>query len=643
MSELGDIFEPAGRMSRIMDSYHFRPGQLRAANSILESFRGGRSVTCIEAPTGTGKSLAYLIPAVLSGKKVIVSTHSKALQHQLWEKDIPLVREIIGRDIKACILKGKGNYLCRKRFLDFQKSPTWERREELGYWKPFKTWAENTETGDREELRGIPDTAEFLSWVMSSSDTCLGQSCPFADSFTKMIREQARAANIIVVNHALFFADLHVRLEDPEKGFLPDYDAVVFDEAHHLEDVACGFLGTDLFPYKVKGIVRDAEHYLASAPAHMWARSSREMQALSGRMFAAFGKWLGNRRSAKIGNEDMEHLRGVCNDFLGAVSGLKRAIARAFPDGTGESAVFKLIERVSVLASAVDAIAADIDENVVRWVEKDAKGMVKLHLTPLNINEFLEDNLWSDDKAFVLTSATLTVDRSFTYTTARLGLPNWSQSMILDEVFDYESQALLVIPQLDAEPNAEGYREKALEVACRAIKHTGGKALFLCTSYANMRWFGDQLREELGYTVLIQGETTRTELLRQFREETSSVLVATASFWEGIDVPGESLSCVLIDRIPFSPPNEPIHEARSERIDRIAGKGKSFMQYQVPRAAISLRQGVGRLIRSTEDRGVVILLDERVRTKRYGHIFVGSLPPMFNGSLRDMGMFVGGV
>jgi len=623
------LLGPRGRLSQVLPGWEHRPEQLALAREVERAF-GERRALVAEAGTGTGKTLAYLVPAALSGRKVVISTATKTLQDQLFHKDLPLVQQGLGLDVRATLVKGRANYLCLHRLERVEREPALLGPGTDEAWAQLHAWAGRTETGDRAEL-ALPD--DFAGWprLSTTRETCLGARCPLHEAcFVTQLRARADVSDIIVVNHALFFADLALRTSRGSgEGVLPRYDAVIFDEAHALEDAATEYFGTAVSSFRFEDLARDAQVALepADARAGMLAALALKVRGQAESLFSSAPRTLGLLSESAIRLTPVV-LRPLGRQVEGVLEGL--AALGAFAAGAEEPEVQALGRRSSELSAELDFVRRADSQDHVYWAEGRGRG-VALRAAPISVAEALRDKLYSSVDTLVFTSATLRAGNSFAYFCRRLGLldeagePSHSLTQLaVPSSFDYPRQAALYLPTHLPEPNEAGFVQSVAAEVLSLTAVTGGRAFVLFTSLRNMDAVHALLQHRLAWPVLKQGEAPKHALLEAFRA-TPSVLFATSSFWEGVDVPGDALSLVVMDKLPFASPGHPLTAAR---IEQLAAQGEEpFSAYQLPEAALALRQGFGRLIRSRADRGIVALLDVRVSRRAYGRQLVASLPP----------------
>jgi ATP-dependent DNA helicase DinG len=609
-----EVFGAQGILAEGLGSYEYRSQQVEMAEAVWGALQRGGSLI-VEAGPGTGKTFAYLIPAIYSGHRVVVSTGTKNLQEQIFFKDIPLLRAMLPVQFTAAYMKGRENYLCWRRFKIFRRQPLFKVMEEASLFEEVSRWVSQTQTGDRSELGGIPE--DFSAWaeICCSRDHCLGAECPdHKRCFLTRMRQSAAEAQLIVVNHHLFFADLAIR--DTGGEVIPRYQRVIFDEAHQLEEVITAYFGLVVSNYRAEELARDVNREMAGGKRTPGALQGA-LDAFQGKAAQLFTLFQGQERYRLHEMDPM--VFSLLSDIRSCLNNLRMILGK----NSGSEEVAALIRRTHELGGDLEFILSQGDPQYVYWCENRKRG-VFLRASPIDVGPELEKRLYPRLKTTVFTSATLATQAGFDYFRERLGLAE-SEECILPSPFDVQEQVVIYLPPGLPEPNAPAFPKAAAKEIESILRITEGRAFVLFTSYKNMREVYGFLKGKLPYQLLIQGEGPKHLLLEEFREDISSVLFATGSFWEGVDVPGEALSCVIIDKLPFDPPTEPVTQAR---IERIAGQGGNpFYHYQIPAAIISLKQGLGRLIRSTEDRGVLSILDSRILTKDYGKLFLQSLPP----------------
>jgi ATP-dependent DNA helicase DinG len=605
---MNEFFGPGGVLEQRLGDYEFRPSQIRMADAVYRALDGPDHVV-IEAGTGTGKTLAYLLPAMLHGRRILVSTGTKTLQDQIFYKDIPLLERILERPIRAAYLKGRNNYLCRLKLETAHSEGLFTPRE-LRSFQKILDWAQITETGDRSELGSAGDDSELWSRLDARRERCLGSKCQdFDRCFLTLMRQKAMEADIVVVNHHLFFADLAIRKSDAG-GILPDYSAVIFDEAHELEDVATEYFGFHVSNFRVTELVQDAKRLVEKSQAEVEDLDS--VQRASDRFFTGLGM-IGEGRHPIRGLEGIDSLIGALQS---AGSSLRKQ--RDF-SGDWET----LQRRATELAEELEVFRSGVLENYVSWIERRGRG-VFLEACPIDVSAMLRESLFDRVPACVLTSATLTVAESFEYFRGRIGL-ECGQELSLSTEFNIRSQTLLYVPKRMPDYRHPTYLSRAVEEIKNILNASRGRAFVLFTSYQQMMAAFERVESEVRFPCLIQNrEAGKSRLLEEFRVTPNAVLFGTSSFWQGVDVKGEALSAVIIDKLPFQVPSDPLVSARMSRVEREGGN--PFSDYQVPQAILKLKQGLGRLIRSKSDRGILSILDNRVTTKGYGRLFMASLP-----------------
>ena len=640
------FFAPGGILANSPLPYEYRPGQLEMARSVERALEEHRHLI-VEAGTGTGKTLAYLLPALRTGRRVIISTGTKALQDQLYFRDIPFLESLLG-PLRVCYMKGRANYLCRHKLVTLNAHPILSGLEEIDQFHKIAEWEKTTETGDRAEIGGLPESSPLWSRLDARSEACLGSTCPdYQRCFVTEMRRKAQESDIVIVNHHLFFADLAVRQQAsgaPDAGVLPEAGAVIFDEAHELEEVASSYFGISVSNLRFEDLVRDTEAMLKKGDGYANAINTAILvssQQLRDRARLFFSQLpAGDGRQPFDNREEFLETSGdlylsVKNTLIRLESELDqlRGPAEAPAEAAG------LRKRVTNLRVELEFLLESTSCNMVYWLERRVSGGLHkqsrttfLQATPIDVSGLLDDQLFQRFPTVVLTSATLTVQGSFEHIRRRLGLGPESNAgagaareLVVPSHFKYRDQALLYLPPEMPDPRSAEFPTAAARCIQRVLEITRGRAFCLFTSYSQMRDLYERLASVLDYPILLHGTAPRNTLLQQFRDTPNAVLFGTASFWQGVDVQGEALSCVIIDRLPFAVPNDPVVAARMKFIEEAGGN--PFFDYQVPSAVIALKQGFGRLIRSLEDRGVLVLLDPRIRQKRYGQTFLESLPP----------------
>jgi ATP-dependent DNA helicase DinG len=629
---LNQFFGPGGVLSQTHPAYEFRRGQLQMAQAVERALEERRHLI-VEAGTGTGKTLAYLMPVIRSGKRVIISTGTKNLQEQLFHKDVPFLEQALypegNRKISVCYMKGRNNYLCRKKLYDLTGQPVLNGLDEIEQYRAIAAWEENTASGDRSELASLPEASALWHKLDARADTCLGQKCSAWDKcFVTEMHRRGMESDIIIVNHHLFFADLAIKQQAdgaPDAGILPEAGAVIFDEAHELEDVAGNYFGISVSAARLEELCRDIEASLQRNRMYTSGPSGaiKSLRDRSGFFFSLLPEGEGrfsfeNRR---------EFLEENGEEFLGLQRALTHIGAELENLPSKPEEVYAFSRRAQELQVQIGFAMESEDRNTVFWIERRRTGREKLNVslqaTPIDVGSVLRECLWSKLDTVVLTSATLAVGGGFDYIRQRLGIEH-AKDLVLPSHFDYPNQAILYVPPDLPDPRTPQFSVKAADRIRKLLEITRGRAFVLFTSYAQMRDIYQRLLGEVEFPMLLQGDAPKSALLEEFRLTPNCVLFATSSFWQGVDVQGEQLSCVIIDRLPFAVPSDPVVAARVKAVD--ADGGNAFFEYQVPAAVITLKQGFGRLIRSLHDRGLLVLLDNRILKKQYGRVFVESLP-----------------
>lgn len=615
-----ELLSDKGPIARSLPGYAARPQQQEMAQAIADAL-SSRQILVAEAGTGTGKTFAYLVPALASGQKVIISTGTRNLQDQLFHKDLPLVRKVLGIPVDVALLKGRANYLCLHRMDVALSEGRFLARSTVSDLQSVREWSSRTQSGDIAELSDLAEDSPIWSHVTSTADNCLGSDCDYIEQcHLAAARRRAQEAEILVVNHHLLFADLALK----DEGFgelLPGANAFILDEAHQLPDTASNFFGTSITANQLLELARDsiAEDIREAGESRQLQLQAEKLEKVVRDMRLVFAQE--PQRAPWSEMQDAQGMQDAISDVAEALENLTACLKPLAPRGKGLEGCY---ERAELLGERFTIVTGQTPNGFIHWYETHTRSFT-LNLTPMDIAEVFSSQLKSHPCAWIFTSATLAVGDSFDHFTSQLGIEN-AVTHRWDSPFDYPHQAVLYVPEGMPEPNSPGYIDAVVEKALPVIESSEGRTFMLFTSHRALQQAAEKVRACISYPVLVQGEAPRTRLLEQFRELGNAVLLGTGSFWEGVDVRGEALSCVIIDKLPFASPGDPVLQARIEAM-RKAG-GNPFMEYQLPQAVITLKQGVGRLIRDVQDRGVLMLCDPRLGSKSYGRVFLDSLPPM---------------
>ncbi len=650
-----EIFGKNGLIAKHHKEYEYRAGQIQMAEAVLRAFEQKKHLI-VEAGTGTGKTLAYLVPAIAAAlgkkKRIIISTGTKNLQEQLMEKDIPFLQKVLPKKFSAAYMKGRSNYACLNRIAKAENQPILEGLDEMDYFDEVRHWARESATGDRSELINLPENLSFWSRINAKSETCLGQKCPdFEPCFITRMRGRAEEADIVIVNHHLFFADLNIRGNEYGR-VLPDYAAVIFDEAHLIEDIAADYFGFQVSSFQIDELVRDADNLpiTDAIVTRDLTKLCARIIGLADQFWVRFAQTRGQdgrfpllpNAFAQKGRDGDINTTPLGEAYFALDSALERleTALDIFADKMTEAE--SLIRRVRQTRFDLDFVCTQAEKNYVYWLEKRGRGMF-LRASPIDVSTLLQEKLFDKVETVVMTSATLSTGGKFDFIKDRLGLDNGkTDTLLAPSSFDYQRQAIIYLPKAMPEPSSPDFSQMAASEIIKLLNVTGGYAFVLCTSNYSMNALYELVSMRVNFPCFVQGSMAKAGLLEKFRQTPNAVLFATSSFWQGVDVRGDQLSCVIIDKLPFAVPSDPIVAARTRFIDE--NGGKSFFDYSVPNAIISLKQGIGRLIRSSTDKGVIAILDSRLRTKGYGRDFLNSLPKTkITAELKDVAdMFDGG-
>jgi ATP-dependent DNA helicase DinG len=625
------IFAPGGPLSEALGGFESRPAQRQMASAVAETITSG-GVLLAEAGTGTGKTLAYLVPAILSRQRVLVSTGTKNLQEQIYFKDLPVLQDTLDVKFTATYMKGRNNYLCLHRFDTMRESHAFRTVEEKFALDTIEEWSQETETGDRAEMEDLPEDLPFWPEIAATAENCIGKDCPrFEDCFVTRMRQRAAESDVVIVNHHLLCADAAVR-QNANGEVIPACRYAVVDEAHQLEDVATQYFGIAVSTYRVDDFAGDADRAVRLVPDAAKAdelRTDVERLRQASRAFFAnlqmlrfdLGAGTGADNRVRIRRRNLQAVDEEAAALDTALQGLEATIA--LTKDVSED-VLAIARRAAELRKDLAFLAAADDDAYVYFLEIRGRNGVFLRASPIDVSAIIRELLLDRMQATVLTSATLSVDGAFDYVRSRLGIGEASEIRLRSE-FDYATQAILYLPRHMPDPRSAAFTEAAAREVIDILKRTRGRAFVLFTSYANLRQVHQLASMQLEYPILMQGTAPRSALIREFKATPHAVLFATSSFWQGVDVVGDALSCVIIDKLPFASPGDPVTSARIDAIN--AAGGNAFAEYQIPLAILALLQGLGRLIRHRQDRGVLAVLDPRLRTMGYGRRFLQSLPP----------------
>lgn len=620
MQKVQDIFSTDGPLANAISGFQPREPQLDMALAVEQAI-SKKQILLVEAGTGTGKTFAYLAPLFASHTKAIVSTGTKNLQEQLYHRDLPLVKKALGSNKKTALLKGRSNYLCLFRLRQHSHGNVFYEKQTLSELNQVKTWSSTTKDGDVGELHSIQEGASILPYVTSTVDNCLGRDCPdYEACYLVQARKKAMDAELVVVNHHLFFADLSLK----DTGFgelVPEVDCIVFDEAHQIPDIATEYFGEAVSSRQIQELCKDIEMLQRTAlkDADQLSKVAKKLHLVVADLRILFpsNPEKGNWRLMMNRQDITQQIDTIKESFDILWEVLKVHLGR-------EKALDQMFERAAQLRLKLNRLTETEHDGVSLWYETTPKHIV-LHLTPLSIAQKFREMVTSPPRAWVFTSATISVDNDFSHLKGQLGLEE-SQDKILPSPFDYPNQAMLCVPRYLPAPSHKDMAKALKEIAVKLVKASEGRCFLLFTSHYMMRTVAELLAKKLSNTILVQGETSKRKLLERYIEEKDAVLCATGSFWEGVDVRGDDLTCVMIDKLPFASPDDPLLQARIENCRR-SGLNP-FATLQIPQAVISLKQGAGRLIRDQKDKGVLVICDNRLVSKEYGDIFLRSLPEM---------------
>ncbi|MBC3767240.1 ATP-dependent DNA helicase [Neptunicella marina] len=620
MPTIKQLFAKNGLLSEAIDGFAPRQAQTDMAVAVEKSIKQ-KSALVVEAGTGTGKTFAYLVPALNSNKKTIISTGTKNLQEQLFHRDLPVVRKALGSYKKVALLKGRVNYLCIHRLNQHGSHSNLMDKDTLAQLGEVKDWSLTTKSGDMGELTRIPEDAKVLPFVTSTVDNCLGKECPaYEDCYMVQARAKALAADLVVVNHHLFFADMALK----DTGFgelIPDADLIVFDEAHQIPDIASQYFGDTLSTRQIHDMCRDTEivYRTVLKDAQQLSKMADKLKAVSADLRIIYPEQAqkGNWREELARDEVLAQIARVEDALQQFYDVVKLHLGR-------DKDLDSILERCIQIKATLKILTDTERKGVSLWYETTHRHLV-INLTPLSIAKKFAEFMAEPKRGWVFTSATLMVDGGFNHFTRRMGL-NTADTLLVGSPFDYPRQAMLCVPRFLPEPSDRRMKDVLFDIALKLIQSSRGRCFLLFTSHAMLRQLAAMLEDKIDNPILVQGSTSKRALLNQYLSSDNAVLLGTGAFWEGVDVRGSDLTCVMIDKIPFASPDDPLLQARIDDC-RKAG-GNPFGQIQIPQAVIALKQGAGRLIRDSQDKGVLVICDNRLVTRDYGKIFVSSLPPM---------------
>ena len=620
MDEIAEILGPSGLLSRVVEGFSYRQQQEEMAQAVADVMHTG-GVLIAEAGTGTGKTFAYLVPALISGLKVVISTGTKNLQDQLYHRDLPLIKEILSVPTDIALLKGRSNYLCIHRLENALLEGRLKSQKLVDELMRIQRWSGRTKSGDIAEITGIPEDTQIWPIVTSTADNCLGLECPsYKQCHLVEARRRAQEADLVVINHHLLCADFSLK----EGGFgelLPAADSFIVDEAHQLPDVASDFFGISVSGRQLLELIKDTEaeyHQEAGDVKEILEQTSLLDKAVKDLRLAfglevRRGPWTEISNSEQI-NKGLQQVREELTQLADMLEKIKER-------GKGLNSCY---ERCKSLGETIKSICDENDQENIRWFETYRQSF-NLNRTPLEIAHLFQERMKQHQASWIFTSATLAIGDSFTHFQYRLGLEE-AMTNQWESPFDYSHQALWFVPKGLPDPRSDNYTQAVVEIAVQVLEASRGRAFLLFTSHRALRYAAESLAARIDYPLLVQGSAPKNDLLERFRLLGNGVLLGTASFWEGVDVRGEALSCVIIDKLPFASPGDPVLQARIDALRKRGGN--PFMEFQLPQATIALKQGAGRLIRDVSDRGLLVICDPRLLKRQYGHVFLNSMPPM---------------